>query len=92
MEYRKIIKPPQSKVLKSGRVILKPGEDVGEHVTEKKEELIIVLNGTATILKNEKETIVKENETFFIEEGMIHNIFNRTKSDLEYIYVVSLFE
>lgn len=70
MKYTSIIKPPESKNLKSGRVVLEPGEDVGDHVTKEREEIIIILSGTATIIlkENEKliENVVKENETFYI--------------------------
>lgn len=92
MEYKRIIQPPQSKVIKSGQVILKPGEEVGQHVTEKREELIIVLNGTATIIKQDKEYIVEQGNTFYIEEGITHNILNKTSLELKYIFVVSLFD
>ena len=92
MEYIRIIQPPKSKVMKSGRVILKPGEDVGEHITEKREEIIIVLKGKATIKKSGKDFVVEQGNTFYIEEGITHNIFNKTEFVLEYIFVVSLFE
>lgn len=92
MEYERIIQPPESKVLKSGRVMLKPGEEIGEHITEKREELIIILKGIATIKKSDKEYIVEQGDVFYIEESIKHNVINKTKSDLEYIFVVSLFD
>jgi mannose-1-phosphate guanylyltransferase / mannose-6-phosphate isomerase len=91
MKYSSIIKPPQSKKLKSGRVILKSGEDVGWHVTEKREELIIILKGKAKIFNEQEEIVLKEKQTFYISEGKKHNVLNMGKTNLEYIYVVSLF-
>jgi len=92
MEYNSIIKPPKSKCLKSGRVLLKPGENVGEHVTEKREELIIVLKGRARIVFGNETINISEGETHFINEGVKHNVFNDSEKDLEYVYVVCLFE
>ncbi len=91
METDSIIKPPASKVLKSGRVRLSPGEEVGEHVTDKREELLIVLKGTATLINSGETVILKEGETRYIREGVKHNVKNTSDKPLEYIYVVSLF-
>ena len=91
MKYKSLIKPPDSKVMKSGRVMLDPGEEVGEHVTENKEEMIIVIKGTATLLMEGVSTIVQPGETVYIKEGVRHNVKNETDRELEYVYVVSLF-
>ena len=56
MKTEHIVKPPQSRSLKSGRVLLSPGESVGWHVTQDREELVVVLKGTATVLENNQET------------------------------------
>jgi len=37
--------PPQSVSMRSGKVILQPGETVGLHSTNEKEEFIIILDG-----------------------------------------------
>jgi quercetin dioxygenase-like cupin family protein len=92
MKYDSVIKPPKSRALKSGRVILEPGEEIGEHVTEAREELIVVLKGRATLIK-ERETIeIEQGNTHFINEGIKHNVKNNSDQVLEYIYVVSLFD
>ncbi|MBU0530672.1 MAG: cupin domain-containing protein [Candidatus Aenigmatarchaeota archaeon] len=91
METDSIVKPPESRKLKSGRVRLHPGEDIGEHVTEEREELLIVLKGTATLLKGDETIILDEGQTHFVPEGVKHDVKNNSASELEYIYVVSLF-
>jgi len=94
MKTESLIKPPKSKVLKSGRVTLLPGEEIGEHKTDKREELIIVLKGTATLIKGKKpeETIVlTAGKTYYIKEDVLHNVKNASDEELEYVYVVSLF-
>jgi len=90
MEYKSIIKPPRSNRLKSGRVKLKHKEEVGWHITEKKEELIIVIKGEAIILFDKKRIKVSAGETFYIKPETKHNVKNISKKELEYIYVVSL--
>ena len=92
MDCKSLIKPPTTKVLKSGRVKLSSGEEVGEHVTDKKEEIIIVMKGKATIVEEDKEFVVEEKNIHFIKEGTTHNIKNLSDEEIEYIYVVSLFE
>lgn len=82
--------PPESRSMKSSKVVLSPGEEVGEHVTERKEEIIIVLRGTATIVKENKNFRVCETESHYIGEGIKHNVINATKKPLEYVYVVNL--
>lgn len=92
METQSLLKPPESRVLKSGRVKLAPGEEIGEHVTDKREELVVVLRGTATVEKEGEEIELKQGETHFIKEGVKHNIRNNSDQELEYVYIVSLFD
>ena len=92
MKSESLLKPPISKVLKSGRVILSPGECVGRHVTDKREEILIVLWGTVTVLEEDKKFQLKAGETHYIMEDVSHNVENNSDEELEYIYVVSLFD
>lgn len=90
MKTESLLKPPTSKVLKSGRVVLKSGEDVEEHVTENKEEIIVVLKGRATVVEDGEEIAVRAGRTHFVRENVKHNVRNDFFDDLEYIYVVAL--
>jgi mannose-6-phosphate isomerase-like protein (cupin superfamily) len=90
MEKTPIIEPPRSRLLRGGRVLLLPREDVGEHVTEGREELIVVLRGRAALLKEDKVIELKEGEAHFIGEGVRHNVRNDSGKELEYIYLVGL--
>ena len=92
MQYNSIIKPPQSRMLKSGRVILQPGEDVGIHTTDNREEIIIVLKGTATIILEGKESTITSGNHSYIPINIEHNIRNDSNEVLEYVYVVALFD
>jgi len=92
MKYKSIIKPPKSNRLKSGRVSLKCNEDVGWHVTEKKEELIVVIKGEATVFLDKRIKKVFTGESIYIKPETKHNVKNISKKELEYIYVVSLLD
>ena len=92
MNTESILKPPTSQALKSGKVTLSPGESIGEHVTDKREELIIIVKGNATISKEDEKIEVNEGNTHFIRENIKHNVTNNSDKNLEYIYVVSLFD
>lgn len=92
MKTQSLLKPPESKVLKSGRVVLFPGEEVGEHITENKEEVLVIIRGTATLREDDKETKLNAGETHYIAENVAHNVLNNSDEELEYVYVVGLIE
>jgi mannose-6-phosphate isomerase-like protein (cupin superfamily) len=82
---------PETMGIKSGHVILKPGENVGEHVTEAKEEVIIILKGKAVILcGNDDEPIIAvERSVVYVPPETAHDVKNIGGDVLEYVYVVS---
>ena len=90
MDYSSIFKPPMSQQTKCGRIRLMPGEEVGEHVTEGREETITVLKGTASVYIEDQRMDIPERDVVFVKENVRHNVKNHTDSVLEYIYVVSL--
>ena len=90
MKIEPIIKPPASEILKSAKVILSPNEEIGEHKTEKREELIIIIKGSGLLYKKNEKIRINAGDTQYIEEGIVHNIINNSENDLEYIYVVAL--
>lgn len=89
MKYENILDYSTSKRMKAGRVTLQPGEEVGEHVTEGREELIVVLKGTASVAEEGKESLVQAGSTHYIHENARHNVKNASKEELEYIYAVA---
>lgn len=87
---RSLIKPPVSQKIKTGLVVLKPGQEIGKHKTNQKEEIIIILKGSALVsIENEKK-IVQSNYLTYIPEGKLHNIKNTSNEILKYIYLVGL--
>ena len=88
-ERGRVIAPPDSGVMKSGCVVLKPGEEVGEHMTENKEELIVVLQGKAKVISDGKSVEAGENTAVYIKSGKLHNVINDSGAVLRYIYVTA---
>jgi len=87
-----LLKPPRSQKLKSGLVILAPGAEVGEHVTDKREEIIAILDGTALVMVEGEEPVeVAADHVVFIPAEKKHNIKNAGGGKLRYIYTVALF-
>lgn len=86
-----MINPPSCKNLKAAKVILFPGEDVGEHVTHKREEIIIVLKGKGVLIKKKEKVPMKEGDVHYIKENTRHNVRNTSRKLLEYVYVVNSF-
>lgn len=90
MEYKSLFKPPLTRAMKAGLVSLNPGESVGEHKTEKREEAIVVLRGTATITVEGQETEALQGQVHYIGPEKAHDVKNNGSQGLEYVYVVCL--
>ncbi|MCX6815155.1 MAG: cupin domain-containing protein [Candidatus Aenigmarchaeota archaeon] len=89
MKIIPLLSPPRSRFLKAAKVILSPGEYVGEHTTGKKEEIIIVLRGEGILLRGKEEVRVKEGDIHYVKENTRHNIRNTSGRKLEYVYIVN---
>jgi len=87
-----LIKPPVTKKVKSGCVLLNKGEEVGAHKTAKREEIIVILQGKATIIIEGERKTVEKNNVVYIPPDKIHNICNESEEELKYIYIVTLLD
>ncbi len=87
--------------ISSGCVCLAPGEEIGSHSTQCGEEVIIILEGEATLefsgmddsnkdndLKCNHNKKIKKDECVFVPQNTIHNVKNLSDTNLRYIYVV----
>jgi len=76
--------------MKSGHVILKEGEEVGEHSTNDLEEALVVLKGSGQLVVNKESAIDFEADTvLYIPPSTIHNVKSTGKGILEYIFITS---
>ncbi len=81
---------PATAGMKSGYVTLKPGESVGEHKTEAKEEAIIILEGEAEVYGEGKILFTVQGPNFiYIPPETNHDIKNSGDKPLRYVYVVA---
>jgi mannose-6-phosphate isomerase-like protein (cupin superfamily) len=82
-----LVSAMESRQLRSGYVMLGPGEDVGEHSTGAGEELIVLLEGTAKILADGETRSVNAPSIVMVPAGTRHNVRNGAEVLLRYVYV-----
>ncbi len=87
---KSLIKPPISQRLKAGMVVLKKGEEIGQHSTHDKEEALIILAGQATLAIKDITKKVQANYLVYIPKDTLHNVRNENNSTLKYVYLTTL--
>ena len=76
--------------IRSGYVVLRKGENVGEHTTNNVEEMLIILEGKADVMVNKKKTIkIDKNSIVYLPPNTVHDVKNTLHKILRYIYVTS---
>ena len=82
--------PPNSSSMRSGKVILQPGESVGKHSTKSNEEFIVILDGEGVFIVNDNQRLDFDNHSVLYCPPMTeHDIQNTGSTPLSYIYVVA---
>lgn len=85
-----ILTDENAKKMRSGMIVLQRDEEVGEHNTNENEELIVLLEGIATVeIDGQIFSEVKSGSIAYIPSRTLHNVINRADSKLRYIYIVS---
>jgi len=85
-----LVTPEDAKRMRSRVVVLGPGEEVGEHTTEDREELLVVLDGSIALIGPDGEHPLNVGQAAFIPLATVHNVINRSKAPARYIYVLAL--
>ena len=83
-----LISRSDSHQLHSGYVVLEPGKEVGEHSTESGEELIVMVDGRAEVIPDGHTEMVEAPCVVLIPAHTVHNVKNRSKTLLKYVYIV----
>jgi mannose-6-phosphate isomerase-like protein (cupin superfamily) len=89
-KYRRLfsIKNRNAVAVRSGHVVLRENENIGEHSTEDTEEVIIILGGRGELTIGRKEKLNFENNSaLYIPPDTIHDVKNTGKEELKYVYV-----
>ena len=81
--------PPQTAGLRSGRVVLKPGEHMHRHSTGAHEELLVFLQGRAQVLVGSETLEVAAGQVLYIPPQTDHELHNEGPDELRYIYTVA---
>ena len=81
--------PPQTGGMRSGRVVLKPGEDMHRHSTKGNEELLVFLQGKARLLLGTETVAMEAGQVLYIPPQTEHEVHNDGPDDLRYIYIVA---
>jgi mannose-6-phosphate isomerase-like protein (cupin superfamily) len=80
----------KQKGLRSGFVTLRPKESIGGHKTDKKEEAIIIIKGSATIYYGRNKSIKAGKNTFiYIPPETEHDVKNSGSKILQYVYITA---
>ncbi|MBN1816965.1 MAG: hypothetical protein JW828_06365 [Sedimentisphaerales bacterium] len=91
-EYQPLLEgKPTTRGMRSGRVILKKGQECGEHSTGCHEEQLVFLagSGTAFLGEDKKPVPVQQGNVLYIPPFTLHNIHNSLSERLVYIYCVA---
>jgi mannose-6-phosphate isomerase-like protein (cupin superfamily) len=81
---------PQTAGMRSGLVSLKPGEEIGEHSTDNREESLVILSGEAEIhCAGYPAFNALAASLVYIPPHTVHNVRNIRKIPLKYVYIVS---
>jgi len=82
--------PPETSTMRSGLVTLAPGKSVGRHNTEKYEEVLIILEGSAAVSVSAGGSIqVPEGYGFYCPPHTEHDVKNIGGGLLRYVYIVA---
>jgi quercetin dioxygenase-like cupin family protein len=85
-----LITPEDAHRMRARVVVLGPGDEVGDHVTDMREELLVPLNGRLTVRTPDGEQDVAPGQALYIPEGMVHNVTNSTDTPIRYMYILAL--
>ena len=82
--------PPDTLGMKSGCVLLSPGEAVGLHSSGEYEEVIVPLSGSGLLIVTGMESIqAKPGCNLYNPPHTQHDVINTGDQPLRYIYIVS---
>ncbi len=83
------LSPPEARAISSSCVTLAPGQRVGEHTTEDREELLFVLEGEATLIAGNERTRIPAGHAAYVPPNTHHDVANETTDRVLYVYVTA---
>lgn len=81
---------PETCGMRSGRVELAAGEEIGEHSTGDHEEVLVVIQGTGQAhVEGHQPLAIHGGQEVYIPPHSKHNVRNTAEETLRYVYVVA---
>ena len=80
---------PQSGGMRSGRVVLKPGEEMHRHSTKGNEEVLVFLAGKARVILGTEPVDVGKGQVLYIPPGTEHEVHNDGTEVVTYVFAVA---
>ena len=85
--------PPQTAGMRSGVVVLAPGEAVGRHTTGRREEFIVVFEGRGELrVEPDGALSIGAGMAAYVPPAREHDVVNVGDHPLRYVYVVAAAE
>jgi mannose-6-phosphate isomerase-like protein (cupin superfamily) len=82
--------PPTTCGMRSGRVELKAGQEIGEHSTGDHEEVLVILEGEGEVrVEGHPPLAIRGGQAVYIPPRSKHNVCNAGSPLLRYIYIVA---
>lgn len=82
--------PPETVSMRSGLILLQPGEAVGKHSTGQHEEVLIVLEGSGEMRFHDGTHLpVEARHAIYCPPETEHDVVNTHSTPLRYVYVVA---
>ena len=70
------------------RVTLNPGDSVGEHAHTENAEVYYMLEGSATMTEDGKQTVISAGDAEFCGDGHTHGICNHTDKPCSFLAII----
>jgi len=89
--YRRLLAgPPETGALKSGLVTLDPGRAVGEHDTERNEEVLVPLAGSGELrIPGEPPIAIRPGMMTYAPAHTRHDVVNTGAEPLRYLFLLA---
>jgi mannose-6-phosphate isomerase-like protein (cupin superfamily) len=87
INYRKVINTSNN--IQLVLMSLKPNEEIGKEVHNNIDQFFRIEQGTAKVIVNNQEIILKDGSALVVPKGTIHNIINIGNNDLKLYTIYS---
>jgi quercetin dioxygenase-like cupin family protein len=90
-EYTRLLNgPPETLTMRSGAVVLMPGQSVGRHSTEDYEEAIVTLSGRGELrLADGSSFAIRPYVLAYCPPDTVHEVVNTGTEPLRYVFLVA---